>query len=188
MGQTFIHRLRYEEWVRAHAPELHRYAYRLAGDHQVAEDIMQETFLEAWRCVDRQSEPGRARAWLFQILRYRYAHYCRDTKRQRKVLPLMEKMEDHPPDRGRAALDALGDKDAIQIALDTLSIPLRETFVTVFVEGRTCREAAEILKIPMGTVLSRLDSARRSLRAAMGEEGEDRVNRPVVKQAGERSI
>jgi RNA polymerase sigma-70 factor (ECF subfamily) len=188
MGQTFLNRLRYEEWVRAYAPELYRYAYRLTGNPQVAEDILQETFMEAWRCVDKQSEPGKARAWLFQILRYRHAHYRRDNRRQRQVTPLADSGDDHPADSTRPHLDTLADRDALQTALNSLSDPIRLTFVTVFVEGRTCRQAAQALHIPLGTVLSRLDSARRSLRAAMEDSRPFPTITSAVKPADSRNL
>ena len=69
-------RRRYESWVRLYAPRLYRFAYRLSGHHQVAEDLIQETFLEAWRGIDNLKEEERALGWLFQILRFRHAHFC----------------------------------------------------------------------------------------------------------------
>ena len=167
MAQSDAHRRQYEDWVRAYAPELFRYAYRLAGNRQVAEDLTQETFVEAWRSVDKQTESGRARAWLFQILRYRYSHFLRDTRRHRQVRPLTEDPDSHPRNTDRPPLDRMADQDAIQTALDSLSPMIRQTFLMVFVEGLTCREAAQSLDIPLGTVLSRLDSGRRALRSAM---------------------
>jgi RNA polymerase sigma-70 factor (ECF subfamily) len=91
-------------------------------------------------------------------------------------MTLTENVDDHPADAERLPLETLADQDALQSALDSLSEPIRLTFVTVFVEGRTCRQAAEALRIPLGTVLSRLDSARRALRVAMEES---RPNRSI---------
>ena len=68
----------YEQWVRQFAPELYRFAYRLTGQREKAEDILQETFVEAWKSLDQQRDPARARAWLYQILRFRHAHLVRD--------------------------------------------------------------------------------------------------------------
>jgi RNA polymerase sigma-70 factor (ECF subfamily) len=66
-------------------------------------------------------------------------------------------------------LERLADQDALQAALGVLNPLIRQTFLMVFVEGLTCRETAESLQIPIGTVLSRLDSARRSLRRELGD-------------------
>jgi RNA polymerase sigma-70 factor (ECF subfamily) len=73
-------------------------------------------------------------------------------------------------------LEALADRDALQTALQSLSPVIRETFLMVFMQGETCREAAQALKVPLGTVLSRLDQARRALRVKLvdGTEGHGR--------------
>ena len=80
----------YEQWVRQFAPELYRFAYRLTGQREKAEDILQETFVEAWKSLDQQRDPQRARAWLFQILRFRFAHLVRDERHEpsRRHLPV----------------------------------------------------------------------------------------------------
>jgi RNA polymerase sigma-70 factor, ECF subfamily len=176
MAQSDPHRLRYEQWVRQYAHELYRYAYRLTGKHHIAEDLLQETFVEAWRSVAKQKEAEKSRGWLFQILRYRHAHYLRDTRRHRQTKSLAETTESPPPDSRPQALNTLAEKDSLQKALDTLSVPIRQTFLMVFSEGRTCRETAEILHIPIGTVLSRLDSGRRALRAALSKDEPHRRN------------
>ncbi|HUB26441.1 MAG TPA: RNA polymerase sigma factor [Tepidisphaeraceae bacterium] len=167
MARSEAHRRTYEQWVRAFAPELYRYAHRLAGDRQIAEDLTQETFVEAWRSVEKQKHEGRARAWLFQILRFRYSHFLRDTRRHRQVQRLTDHADEYPPAATQLPLDRLADQDEIQMALGTLSPLVRDTFLMVFSEGLTCRQTAESLDIPMGTVLSRLDTARRALRAAL---------------------
>jgi RNA polymerase sigma-70 factor (ECF subfamily) len=161
--------------VRNFAPRLFRFAYRLTGNHQTAEDLLQETFLEAWRGIEKQTGDDRALAWLFQILRFRYAHYLRDSHRDRRTSSLNENVlaensPEHPADPIAQPLETLAERDAMQAALNSLSPAIRETFVMVFVENRTCREVAEILKIPIGTVLSRTDSGRKALRAFLNKQ------------------
>lgn len=171
--------------MRTHAAELYRYAYRLTGHRQIAEDLTQETFVEAWRSVGNQTESGRARAWLFQILRFRYFHYLRDNRRHRQVLPLSENADDDLPALSLAPLDRMAEQDEIQAALATLPPMIRQTFLMVFQEGLTCREAAQSLDIPMGTVLSRLDSGRRTLRAALAKVASGKpAHRPITKTGG----
>jgi RNA polymerase sigma-70 factor (ECF subfamily) len=169
MAQADPHRAKYEQWVRAYAPTLYRYAYRLAGNPDVAEDLLQETFVEAWRSIEKQTHAGAARGWLFQILRHRYSHYLRDTRSHRQTRSLGEGQDDQPADSLPLPLKRLADRDDMQSALASLNPLIRQTLLMVFVEGLTCRETAEALKIPIGTVLSRLDSARRSLRQALGQ-------------------
>ncbi|HVT82084.1 MAG TPA: RNA polymerase sigma factor [Phycisphaerae bacterium] len=161
-------RRQYEQWVSAYAPELYRFAYRLSGKHQVAEDLLQETFVEAWRSVEKQREPGKERAWLYQILRYRYAHYLRDRKQE----PQMAALEDDMAAARRAApaMEALAERESLETALGLLAPEIRETFLMVFMQGYKCREAADDLHVPIGTVLSRLSRARESLRKSLGGE------------------
>lgn len=169
LAQADPHRAKYEQWVRAYAPALYRYAYRLAGNRHVAEDLLQETFVEAWRSIEKQTKAEGARGWLFQILRHRYSHYLRDTRSHRQTRSLGQSQDEHPPDSFPLPLEKLADQDALQMAMAALNPSIRQTLLMVFVEGLTCRETAASLQIPIGTVLSRLDSARRSLRQALGK-------------------
>jgi RNA polymerase sigma-70 factor (ECF subfamily) len=158
----------YEQWVREFAPELYRFAYRLTGRREKAEDLLQETFVEAWKSLNRQRDPGRARAWLFQILRFRFAHLVRDERHDRLACE-DQPLADRPETQAVAPLQRLADEEGLQKALGTLTPDLRQTFLLVFAAGHTCREAAEALQIPLGTVLSRLDRARQLLRVQLGD-------------------
>jgi RNA polymerase sigma-70 factor (ECF subfamily) len=166
MAQSDPNRAKYEHWVRGYAPALYRYAYRLVGKRHIAEDLLQETFVEAWRSIDKQTHVQGARGWLFQILRH---HYLRYTRSHRETRSLGPNHDEQPPDSLPLPLERLADQDALQAALGVLNPSIRQTLLMVFVEGLTCRETAESLRIPIGTVLSRLDSARRSLRRELGD-------------------
>lgn len=159
----------YEQWVRSYAPELYRYACRLTGSPPSAEDLVQETFTEAWKSLAARREPTAPRAWLFQILRFRHARLAREGMRGASIGPLPDHSDDHPAVPVQPPLDALADRDALQSALASLSPQIRETFLMVFAERLTCRETAEALRIPVGTVLSRLDAARRALRPLLAD-------------------
>jgi len=189
MDQASTNRRRYEQWVRSFARPLYVYAYRLTGRSQIAEDLVQETFVEAWRSIANQNDEARARGWLFQILRYRYAHFVRDSCRGGEPMRLTESLNQDLPDVLRPPLDILAERDALQAALNELSPAIRETFLMVFAEECTCRETAQNMQIPLGTVLSRLDSARRTLRKALGEPpgpARDAAKPPRVAPAIER--
>ena len=169
MAKPDPRRLQYERWVRAFAPELYRFAYRLAGNHQVAEDLVQETFVEAWRSLPNQRQPEKARAWFFQILRYRYAHFIRDRRHDLQTAALSEGQD--PQESGPTLVESLGQREALQRALDVLTPEIRETFLMVFMQGFKCREVAEELHLPLGTVLSRLSRARAVLRKTLDMQG-----------------
>jgi RNA polymerase sigma-70 factor (ECF subfamily) len=60
--------------VREYSNDLYRFAFRLCGNADTADDLVQETFYHAWKCIDKLRHKAKARAWPFQIRRYRYAH------------------------------------------------------------------------------------------------------------------
>jgi RNA polymerase sigma-70 factor (ECF subfamily) len=169
MGHSDPRYGQYEQWVRAFSADLYRFAYRLAGKREIAEDLVQETFVEAWRSLETLKRPDYPRAWFFQILRYRYAHFIRDSGHHLKTTHSAEVLDAQPSPPTIPPLEVLANQEALQNALNTLAPRIRETFLMVFLEGNTCREVAELLHIPIGTVLSRLDRARHLLRAALKE-------------------
>lgn len=158
LTQTEFNRL-----VDEYGPTMYRIAYRMVGDGHVAEDIVQETFRSAWN--GRQHyEPGRGdRAWLATILRRRVVDHWRrkkpiDTIGGDSVYEIA--IEDPPP-----MADELSGH--LQEGLDKLPTPLRETLLLVVVGELTHQEVADMLGIPLGTVLSRVSRARTRLRQHM---------------------
>jgi len=155
----------YEAWVRDHADELYRMAFRLCGDVETAEDLVQETFYHVWKDMAGLREPAKARAWLYQILRHRYAHWVRG--RTRRIPAASSDRGAERLDAGPSPLTRLTHQEQLQRALDELDETLKMPLLMVFLEGMTCRQAAEVLDIPLGTVLSRIHRARRRLRPCL---------------------
>ncbi|HLA39685.1 MAG TPA: sigma-70 family RNA polymerase sigma factor [Candidatus Glassbacteria bacterium] len=155
----------YELLVRTHAAELYRFAYRLCGEHENASDLVQEAYSEAWRSLDSLRQPEKARAWLFSILRYRYAHLQRDNGRRETSVEPQELAEMAVDEKSGRLLEAIAGRDGLQKALDGLDDRFKEPFLMVFLEGLTCAEAAEALGVPLGTVLSRIHRARHQLKS-----------------------
>ncbi|MCO6453905.1 MAG: RNA polymerase sigma factor [Pirellulaceae bacterium] len=146
--------------VDAHGPALYRVAYRLTGDAHDAEDLVQETFRSVWK-GRAGYEPGRGdRAWLTCILRRRVVDWWRKRQRPDAVSP------HEMPDVGMAGPDPAADEysDKVQAALNVLPRELRETLLLVVVGELTHQEVADLLQVPLGTVLSRVNRARRKLR------------------------
>jgi RNA polymerase sigma-70 factor (ECF subfamily) len=143
-----------------HAPALYRIAYRMVGDGHEAEDMVQETFRSAWK--SRQAyEAGRGdRAWLVAILRRRVVD------RWRKPAPPATLASDTSPELSVLPPDPLAGEytDEMQAALAQIPDDLREALLLVVVGELTHQEAADLLDIPLGTVLSRVSRARRRLR------------------------
>ncbi|HTT76299.1 MAG TPA: sigma-70 family RNA polymerase sigma factor [Candidatus Binataceae bacterium] len=142
-----------------------RVARRLTFDPAIAEDLVQETFLRAWRGFD-QFQPGtNARAWLFRILFNVFYARGRKIRSGPVLVPLQ--MPGRVAEQHSSTSFSLLDSAMLSAALDDLSEDHRTVILLAVVEGFTCRELADILSIPIGTVMSRLGRARRTLRESL---------------------
>ena len=158
----------YEGLVRGHSAELFGMAYRLTGARDRAEDLVQESFLEAWRSLGSLRDRAAARAWLFQILRHVYARRRRQESRRPRTSGTLEHLDRAA--EGGSPLEALVRHDELQRALGSIDPRFKEAFLMMFLEGLSAREIAERLSVPLGTVLSRIHRARTALRRALGPE------------------
>lgn len=194
MAQVDAKRVKYEGWVDQWSTDLYRFAYRLCGQRDTAEDLVQEAFYHAWRSMHTLREECRARAWLFQILRHRYAHHVRYDVRRPNLRTSADVSADLADEDRVDPLGAMERSESLAIALERLDERYREPLLMVFMEGLTCKEASEAMGVPLGTVLSRIHRARKSLREQLGEwfgaggeereseEGEEAGQEGVVKR------
>jgi len=159
----------YEGWVRDFAADLYRCAVRLTGQHDAAEELVQETFYEAWRSIHSLRDPEKARAWFFKILGHRYMHWVRDRVRGREQHAADEAEARHADSGEPLPVDVLGRQEVLQAALNDLDQQHKMPFLLVFLEGMTCQAAADMLDVPLGTVLSRIHRARQFLRSRLSE-------------------
>lgn len=146
--------------VDEHAAALYRMAYRLVGDRHEAEDLVQDAFRSAWKSRG-QFKPGRGeRAWLVAILRRRVVDHWRRPRPPTALAHQDDFDAELPGD------DPLRDEltDEMQRALNRLPDELRETLLLVVVAELTHQETADLLGVPLGTVLSRVSRARQRLR------------------------
>jgi RNA polymerase sigma-70 factor, ECF subfamily len=135
------------------AQRLLRFAVRLTHDTPSAEDLVQETLLKAWRSFHQFRDGSSARAWLYRILIH--AFYGQARKKSVPVVRLEDQVGAGPGMIERLEMNQ---------ALDGLPEEHRTVLLLGVVEGFTCREIAEILSVPIGTVMSRLSRARQGLR------------------------
>lgn len=146
--------------VADHGPALYRLAYRLLGDSHEAEDVVQDTYRSAWKSR-RLFEHGRGeRAWLAAILRRRAADRWR---RRDRLLPVDFHTQIEVGQDGDDPIQSQY-SDQMQQALDRLPHEFRETLLLLVVGELTHQETAEVLGVPLGTVLSRVSRARKRLR------------------------
>ena len=160
----------YETLVRRHSADLFRFAYRLVGKIQEAEDLVQETYYQAWRSIGSLRDPEAGRAWLLTILRRQWAREL-DRGSRGPAIGAQDPDDSASPFPG-PDLDLLAKREHVQGAIDRLDPRWKEPFLLVFLTGLSCREAADCLSIPLGTVLSRIHRARTALRGYLREAGE----------------
>jgi RNA polymerase sigma-70 factor (ECF subfamily) len=155
-------RAEFEAEAMPHLDDVFRTALRMTGDRARADDAVQETYLQAWKSFDQFEKGTNCRAWLFRILFYTVQHHRRKLFRFRLVSDAEEVLETSLPAPEPVA-EELRDEQILG-ALDSLPPDYRAAVVLVDVEEFTYKEAAGILGVPIGTVMSRLSRARRLLR------------------------
>ncbi len=164
----------YAQHVLPEIAALLRVARSMTPQASDAEDLVQDTLLRAWRSLD--SFDGRhPRAWLLTIMRH--AEINRHRRRRPQLLddPDVEMARQAADEQaGASAEDVVVGRmfdEIVESALAALAERFREVIMLVDVEGLTYAEAAEILGVPEGTVMSRLHRARTRIRAVLAEAG-----------------
>ena len=151
----------------SHGPALEGWAFSRFSDRQVAEEVVQETVLAAWRKYD-QYDPGRGseRAWMFGIARNVAATRHRRNQRHLRSVPTDPVIDSGIED---AELARVAERSLIADAIRALSPDHRDVVSAAYWEGLSTKEIAARLGIPDGTVKSRLHYALRILRAHLQE-------------------
>lgn len=161
----------------AHGAELFRLALRSLGDRGLAEEIVQETFLRAWRHQERfDADRGSRRTWLFSIARHLIVDAARSrAARPRPAGPLAD------PEHGRRGERAVEDPSEevlrsmqVEEALGRIGEEHRRAIVEVHLRDRPYAEVAKELGVPAGTLRSRTYYGLKALRLALEEVGHRR--------------
>ncbi len=145
-----------------HFDDLYRTAVRVIGDRAEAEDLVQEAYLQAWKSFHRFELGTNCRAWLFKILFHVIHHHRRKWFNFKWVEDgeehLKQSLAYEPP-----VPEEITDEDLLA-ALNQVPEAFREVILLVDVQEFSYKEISEILKIPIGTVMSRLSRGRQALR------------------------
>ena len=161
--------------------DVYRFALSLTRDEADAEDVVQETFLRAYRSWDTFQQGSDARRWLFTICRN---VFLRSKEREKPQVDIQDAEAEasaavyaHTAARQDGTADALLTQidlqPALRRALDDLQEPFRSAVVLVDVEDQSYESAAQILDVPIGTVRSRLFRGRRLLQDALFSHARD---------------
>jgi RNA polymerase sigma-70 factor, ECF subfamily len=150
--------------VREHEKALLAYTEKLLNDHHLAQDIVQETLVRAWHHADRlYDSEGSVRGWLLTVARNLVIDRSRGGFYRYEVIG-SDALEVAQRDHADAVVAAV----TVAEMLDSLSMEHREVLVHTYLGGRTVREAAEALGIPVGTAKSRQHYALNCLRRSEG--------------------
>ncbi|NBD38632.1 MAG: sigma-70 family RNA polymerase sigma factor [Verrucomicrobia bacterium] len=154
----------FESLVTDYYAPLYRFAYSLSKNAEDAGDLTQQTFLIYARKGDSVRDEGKIKSWLFTTL---YREFLRKARRDKTTAPvdqeILEENEDPLPVDSLRQLEA---KEAVEF-LHTLEPQYREPLILFYMEDLAYKEIAELLEIPIGTVMSRLSRGKEQLKSRL---------------------
>lgn len=146
----------------AAARDLYRTALYTLGNAQDAEDVVAETFLEAWKGIHTLREEGNFRQWIMRILSVRCKRRIGGYVKERGNIDIEDYVEEGVP-------DDTAPRAEVREAMSRLSPEERQIVVLSVLEGYTMREIGELLDLPQGTVSSKLHRTLKKLRRMLGD-------------------
>ena len=161
-----------------HIDSMYNFAFRLTNDEDDANDLVQDTYLKAFRFINSFERGTNAKAWLFRILKNSFINDYRKKSKEPSKVDYQEvettynSFDDTDTEfttdlRVEAVQDMIGDE--VATALNSLPVDFRTVIILCDIEGFTYEEMAKILDIPIGTVRSRLHRARNLLKEKLRE-------------------
>lgn len=180
--------------IRMHQRRLYGCAIQMLGDRGEAEDAVQETFLRAYRAIDRFDGRAELSTWLYRIC----INVSLNTIRRRRRVDAADVNDPRVPepaaDPTQGQTDPRGAAEAADLyrrlakALDSLSPSLRATVILVLIDGVPQKEAAETLGCSEGTIAWRVHEARRRLRDLLGDFLDDEPARAGATAGGDKAV
>lgn len=157
---------RFEALARAYGADLYRFGLWLCGDEALARDLVQETFLRAWRALDSLKDEGAAKSWLITILRREWARtFERKTPGFTNIEALELEDADEPAPEERL------EREQLRGAMLSLAPRYREPLLLQVLFGYSCEEIASMLGIGKGAVMTQLFRAREQVKEKLQRDG-----------------
>ncbi|HPE81574.1 MAG TPA: sigma-70 family RNA polymerase sigma factor [Gammaproteobacteria bacterium] len=152
---------RFNELIAVHMDDLFRFAYWLSGDRSLAEDLVQETMIRAWKSLDRLKDTRAAKSWLLMIVRRENARHFGRRRPQASETPTEDLAAE------RSDYDTSTEAFVLRRALDRLTSEYREPLLMQVVYGYSQKEIADRLGISNAAAGTRLYRAREKMRALL---------------------
>ncbi|MCB0620557.1 MAG: sigma-70 family RNA polymerase sigma factor [Saprospiraceae bacterium] len=167
----------FEEEFLPQIDALYNFAYHLTYNEEDSNDLVQETYLKAYRFIDNYREGTNAKAWLFKILKNAFINNYRKKSKQPTKVDYEEVVTYHDEDDSQLTsyMDLREEMfehmmgDEVTNAINALPVDFRTVILLCDIEGFTYEEISKIVDIPIGTVRSRLHRARNMLKEKLGE-------------------
>jgi RNA polymerase sigma-70 factor (ECF subfamily) len=157
---------RFNELAEAYSTDLYRYAMWICGNDALAKDLVQETFLRAWRALDSLKDGGAAKSWLITILRREYARTF-----ERKVPKFTDVENVVVIDDEELEPDAQAERAVLRKGVLKLEPKYRDPLLLQVVFGHSCAEISEQLGISKSAVMTQLFRAREKLKTQLQKDG-----------------
>lgn len=149
-----------------YSTDLYRYAMWICGNDALAKDLVQETFLRAWRALDKLKDVGAAKGWLITILRREFARTF-----ERKVPKFTDMEKVVVADEVELEPDERAERELLRTGIMQLDAKYREPLLLQVVFGHSCAEIAEQLGISNSAVMTQLFRAREKLKKRLQKDG-----------------
>jgi len=156
---------KFEALIQGLSADLFRYAYWMCRDRIQAEELVQETYMRAWRAIDSLRDAGSAKSWLFTIFRREYA---RQFERKKLEMQDLDDLGELPAVAN--SFDTSTEAFVLRRALSELPDDYREPLVLQVLGGFNCDEIAAAMGISSNAVMTRLFRARKRMRELLGDD------------------
>jgi len=156
----------FNQLAETYSTDLYRYAMWICGNDALAKDLVQETFLRAWRALDKLKDVGAAKGWLITILRREFARTF-----ERKVPKFTDMEKVVVADEVELEPDERAERELLRAGIMQLDAKYRDPLLLQVVFGHSCAEIADQLGISNSAVMTQLFRAREKLKKRLQKDG-----------------